>query len=49
MKSLQEKIDSLNTAISKMRNKSKNTRKVSVKMYRKTIKRNKLYEKVHNF
>ena len=48
MESLQEKIDSLNTAISKMRNKSKKKRKTSVKMYRKTIKRNKLYEKVHN-
>ena len=48
MESLQEKIDSLNTLISKMRNKSKNKRKVSVKMYRKTIKRNKLYERVHN-
>lgn len=48
MESLQEKIDSLNTLISKMRNKSKKKRKVSVKMYRNTIKRNKLYEKVHN-
>src|SRR5574344_1350750 len=48
MESLQEKIDSLNTAISKMRNKSKKKRKTSVKMYRNTIKRNKLYEKVHN-
>ena len=48
MESLQEKIDSLNTTISKMRNKSKNKRKVSVKMYRNTIKCNKLYERVHN-
>ena len=48
MESLQEKIDSLNTAISKMRNKSKNTRKVSVKAYRLAMKRNKLYERVHN-
>ena len=48
MESLQEKIDSLNTTISKMRNKSEKKRKVSVKMYRNTIKRNKLYEKVHN-
>lgn len=48
MESLREKIDSLNTAISKMRNKSKKKCKVSVKMYRKTIKRNKLYERVHN-
>ena len=48
MESLCQKIDSLNMTISKMRNKSKNTRKVSVKMYRNTIKRNKLYERVHN-
>ena len=48
MESLQKKIDSLNTSISEMRNKSKKKRKTSVKMYRKTIKRNKLYEKVHN-
>lgn len=48
MESLQEKIDSLNTTISKMRNKSKKKRKTSVKMYHKAMKRNKLYEKVHN-
>ena len=48
MKLLQKKIDSLNTVISKMRNKSKKKRKTSVKMYRLAIKRNKLYEKVHN-
>ena len=48
MESLQQKIDSLNTTISKMRNKSKKKRKVSVKLYRLTIKHNKLYEKVHN-
>ena len=48
MELLQNRIDSLNTAISKMRNKSKKKRKTSVKMYRKTIKRNKLYERVHN-
>ena len=42
LESLQKKIDSLNTLISKMRNKSKNKRKVSVKMYRNTIKCNKL-------
>ena len=48
MESLQNRIDSLNTTISKMRTKSKKKRKVSVKMYRKTIKRNKLYERVHN-
>ena len=46
MELLRQKIDSLNTTISKMRNKSKKKRKVSVKMYRNTIKRNKLYEKV---
>ena len=48
MESLQKKIDSLNTLISKMRNKSKNTRKVSVKAHRLAMKRNKLYERVHN-
>lgn len=48
MESLQKKIDILNTTISKMRNKSKKKRKVSVKVYRLTIKRNKLYERVHN-
>ena len=48
MELLRKKIDSLNTAISKMRNKSKKKRKTSVKMYRLTIKRNKLYERVHN-
>ena len=48
MELLQEKIDSLNTTISKMRNKSKKKRKTSVKLYRLAIKRNKLYEKVHN-
>ena len=48
MESLHQRIDSLNTTISKMRNKSKKKGKVSVKMYRNTIKRNKLYERVHN-
>ena len=48
LESFQKKIDSLNTTISKMRNKSKNTRKVSVKAHRLTMKRNKLYERVHN-
>lgn len=47
LESLQNKIDSKNETISKMRNKSKK-RKVSVKLYRLTIKRNKLYENVHN-
>ena len=46
--SLQNKIDFLNTAISKMINKSKKKRKVSVKVHRITMKRNKLYERVHN-
>ena len=48
MESLQKRIDSLNTAISGMRNNSKKQRKVFVKLYRLTIKCNKLYEKVHN-
>lgn len=48
MESFQQKIDSLNTLISKMRNKSKNKRKVSVKAHRVAMKRNKLYERVHN-
>ena len=48
MESLQKKIDSSNMSISKMRNKSKNKHKTSVKMYRLAMKRNKLYEKVHN-
>ena len=48
MELLLQKIDSLNTSISEMRNKSKKKRKTSVKMYRLAIKRNKLYEKVHN-
>ena len=48
LESFQKKIDSLNTTISKMRNKSKNKRKVSVKAHRLAMKRNKLYERVHN-
>src|SRR5574344_984976 len=48
MESLQKKIDTLSEAISKTKNRSKTKRKTSVKMYRKTIKRNKLHEKVHN-
>ena len=48
LESLQKKIDSLNTTISKMRNKSKKKCKVSVKVHRITMKRNKLYERVHN-
>ena len=42
MESLQIRIDSLITAISGMRNKSKKKRKISVKLYRLTIKCNKL-------
>ena len=48
MELLRQKIDSLNTLISKMRNKSKKKRKTSVKIHRITMKRNKLYERVHN-
>src|SRR5574344_1273353 len=48
LESLQNKIDSKNETISKMRNKSKKKSRTSVKLYRLTIKRNKLYEKVHN-
>src|SRR5574344_1070237 len=48
MESFQEKIDTLSETISKMRNKSKKKSRTSVKLYRLTIKRNKLYEKVHN-
>ena len=48
MESLHQKIDSLNTTISKMRNKSKKKCKISVKTHRLTMKRNKLYERVHN-
>ena len=45
---LQKRIDVLNETISKMRNKSKKKRKISVKVHRFTMKRNKLYERVHN-
>ena len=48
LESLQKKIDSFNTLISKMRNKSKNKRKISVKAHRLAMKRNKLYDRVHN-
>ena len=48
MESLQKRIDSLNTTISKMRNKSKKKSKTSVKIHRVTMKCNKLYERVHN-
>ena len=48
MESLQKRIDSLNTTISKMRTKSKKKSRTSVKVHRITMKRNKLYERVHN-
>src|SRR5574344_47138 len=48
LESLQTKIDSKNETISKMRNKSKKKSRTSVKLYRLTIKRNKLFERVHN-
>ena len=48
MESLQKKIDTLNETISKMRNKSKKKSRTSVKVHRITMKRNKLYERVHN-
>ena len=48
MESLQKKIDTLNETISKMRNKSKKKSRTSVKVHRLTMKRNKLYERVHN-
>ena len=48
MELLRQKIDSLNTSISEMRNKSKKKSRTSVKIHRITMKRNKLYERVHN-
>lgn len=48
MESLQKKIDSLNETISKMRNKSKKKSRTSVKIHRITMKRNKLFERIHN-
>lgn len=48
MESLQKKIDTLNETISKMRTKSKKKSRTSVKVHRITMKRNKLYERVHN-
>src|SRR5574344_1225339 len=48
LESLQNKIDSKNETISKMRNKSKKKYRASVKLYSLTIKRNKLFERVHN-
>lgn len=48
MESLQKKIDTLNETISKMRTKSEKKSRTSVKIHRMTMKRNKLYERVHN-
>lgn len=48
MESLKKKIDSLNGTISKMRNKSEKKSRTSVKLHRLTMKRNKLYETIHN-
>jgi len=48
MESLQKKINSLNETISKMRTKSKKKFRTSVKVHRITMKRNKLYETIHN-
>jgi putative transposase len=48
MESLQKRINSLNETISTMRTKSKKKSRTSVKLHRLTMKRNKLYERVHN-
>lgn len=48
MELLQKKIDSLNETISKMGNKSKKKSHTSVKVHRDTMKRNKLFERIHN-
>ena len=48
MELFQNKINSLNETISKMRTKSKKKSRTSVKVHRLTMKRNKLYERVHN-
>ena len=48
MESLQKRIDSRNETISEMRNKSMEKSRTSVKLHRETMKRNKLYERVHN-
>lgn len=48
MELLQKKINSLNETISKMRTKSKKKSKTSVKVHRLTMKRNKLFERIHN-
>ena len=48
MESLQKKINSLNETISTMRTKSKKKSHTSVKVHRITMKRNKLFERIHN-
>lgn len=48
MELLQKKIDFLNETISKMRTKSKKKSKTSVKIHRLTMKRNKLFERIHD-
>lgn len=48
MELLQKKINSLNETISKMRTKSKKKSQTSVKIHRLTMKRNKLFERIHN-
>lgn len=48
MESLQKRINSYNETISKMRNKSEKKSRTSVKVHRLTMKRNKLFERVHN-
>lgn len=48
MELLQKKINSLNETISKMRTKSKKKSRTSVKIHRITMKRNKLFEKIHD-
>lgn len=48
MESLQKKIDVLNETISKMRTKSKKKSRTSVKIHHLMMKRNKLYETIHN-
>lgn len=48
MESLQKRINSYNETVSKMRNKSEKKSRASVKLHRLTMKRNKLFERVHN-
>lgn len=48
MELLQKKINSLNETISKMRTKSEKKSRTSVKLHRLTMKRNKLFERIHD-